>query len=300
VAVTPGHSRAASARKAGLCAGLFLAGAASLFPQGPAPSGARPSSLGLPPTEEILKRVIDRAKWDKDQKIDAQYTYTQRSTIEELDSKENVKRRVERLLQVTLIDGEPYARLVQKDGKPLTEKDAKLEQEHERKFRERLAERKRKKEQKKKDEGDIELDEELLRKYRFVLTGREAVDGRPAYLLSFEPRSNDLPVKRRVDRLMNKVAGRVWIDEQDYEICRADLHLAESVSAWGGLLASVRKFFLRFEQTKVDETAWMESYADGYMDGRILIRSLHLKFSQQNSDFRRIAPEGARPGAPRQ
>jgi len=297
-AVTPSRFSATRAEMAGLCAGLFLAGASSLFPQGPAPSSASPST-SLPRAEEILKRAIERAKWVEEQKFDAKYTYTQRTTIDELDSKENVKRRVERLLQVFPIDGKPYARLIQKDGKPLAEKDAKLEQERERKFREGLAERKRKGDSMKKEEEDIEINDELIRRYRFVLTGRERVNGRPAYVLSFEPRSKDLPVKRRIDRLLNKVAGRLWIDEQDYEVSRADAHLAENVSAWGGLLASVRKFLLRLEQSKVDETAWMLTFADGYLDGRILIRSLHMKFNQKNSGFSRIAPGSSQPATTR-
>ncbi len=298
-AVTPSQSSAARAGMAGLCAGLFLAGASSLFPQGPTPSSATPSTTGLPRAEEILKRAIERAKWVEEQKFDAKYSYTQRTTIDELDSKEKVKRHVERRHQVFPIDGKPYARLIQKDGKPLAEKDVKLEQEHERKFRERLAERKRKGESMKKEEEDIEIDEELISRYKFVLTGRERVNGRPAYVLSFEPRSKDLPVKRRIDRLLNKVAGRLWIDEQDYEVSRADAHLAENVSAWGGLLASVRKFLLRVEQTKVDETAWMLTFADGYLDGRILIRSLHMKFNQQNSGFSRIVPGSIQPATTR-
>ncbi len=219
-AVTPSRFSATRAEMAGLCAGLFLAGASSLFPQGPAPSSAPPITTGLPRTEEILKRAIERAKWVEEQKLDAKYTYTQRTTIDELDSKENVKRHVERLLQVFPIDGEPYARLIQKDGKPLAEKDAKLEQEHERKFRERLAERKRKGESMKKEEEDIEIDEELISRYRFVLTGRERVNGRPAYVLSFEQLPADsgltskttrFPVRTRTWRKMFRPGVACWL-----------------------------------------------------------------------------------------
>ena len=152
-----------------------------------------------------------------------------------------------------------------------------------------MAEKKRKRAEGKKGDEEIEFNEELASRYRFDLTGRETVNGRPAFVLSFQPRSNDLPVKRKLDRLLNKVAGRVWIDEQDYEIARVDLHLAENVSAWGGLLASVRRFVLRAEQVKVDDVAWLTSFVDAYVDGRILIKSLHMKLRQQNSGFHKIA-----------
>ncbi len=286
--------RRSGAALLGLFLGALLASPLSLHGQSPAASGAPPGKTALPAVEEILKKAIERARRDQDQKIEGKYAYTQHSTIEELDSKENVRKREERVLQILPIDGEPYARLVQKDGKPLSEKDAKLEQERERRFRRRLAERKRKKEHGKKDDDEVDFDEELVSKYRFILAGREPVNRRAAYVLSFEPRSADLPVKRKIDRLLNKVAGRLWIDEQDYAISRVDLHLAENVLAWGGLLASVRKFLLQVEQSKVDEAAWLPCYVDGYIDGRILIRSLHMKVKQQNSDFRKVPP-GAGP-----
>jgi hypothetical protein len=268
----------------------LLAGWSNLRAQAP-PSPTQPRA------DEIVKKALERAKWDDEQKVDTRYTYTQRSTTDELDSKEKVRKHEERLFHVLPIDGGPYSRLIQKDGKPLTEKEARLEQERERKFRQRLADRKRRKERGDEDEEDININEELVSKYRFTLSGRETLNGRAAYVLSFEPRSSDLPVKRRLDRLLNKVAGRAWIDEQDYEISRVDLHLAENVSAWGGLLASVRKFLLRVEQIKLDESTWLPSYVDAYIDGRILIKSFHMKLKQQNGDFRKLSPEGASPAS---
>ena len=283
----PRRSKTAQAGLAGLLLSPLLAGPLAARAQAPAKYGVG-LAKAAPPVEEIVKKAIERAKRDGDQKFDTRYTYTQHSTVEELDSGERVKKHEERLLLVFPIEGESYARLIQKDGKPLSEKDARLERERERKFRQRQAERKRRKEQGQRDDDDIEITEGLASKYKFTLIGSEPVNGRPAYVLSFEPRSSDLPIKRRLDRLLNKVAGRVWIDEQDFEISHADLHLAEDVSAWGGVLASLRKFLLRVDQTKVDETVWLPRYVDAYFDGRILVKTFHMKLQQQNSDFRRI------------
>src|SRR2546425_8986877 len=41
------------------------------------------------------------------------------------------------------------------------------------------------------------------------------------------------------------------------------LHLVENVSAWGGMLASVRKFLFHLERAKVDEAVWLPSFVDG-------------------------------------
>ncbi len=183
---------------------LAVAGfAASFFLFAPAAICAEEKN-GSPRTEDILKKTIERAKWSEEHKFEAKYTYTQRGTFEELDSSENVKKREERVSQVFPIDGQPYARLILKDGKPLSDKEERVEQERERKFREGLAERRRKREQGKREDTELELNEELVSKYQFDLTGRERVNGRPAFVLSFQPKSADLPVKRKLDRLLNK------------------------------------------------------------------------------------------------
>lgn len=284
ITLRPWRSRASRAVRASFLVSLFLLLAAG---------STANEKAGLPAPGDILKKVLERARWAESQNFEAHYAYTSRSTVEHLDSKENVKKREERLLHVFPIEGEPYAQLVQKDGKPLSDKEARNERERERKFRRELAARKQKKDQGKKDGDEVELNEELVSKYRFELLGRENVNGRPAFLLRFEPKNGELPVKRKIDRLMNKLAGRVWVDEQDSEISRADLHLAENVSAWGGLLASVRKFVMRLEQTKVDEAAWMPGLVDGYIEGRLLVKSLHMRISTRNTDFQKLAqPSG--------
>ena len=290
----PGRFFASGVVRLGLVSACAL-----VVPLGPQTLAAQ-DGRGLPRVEDILKKTIERAQWAEDQNFGGRYIYTRRSIIDQFDSKETLKKHEERLHQVVPIDGESYPRLVQKDGRPLTEKEIKQEQEREQKFRQRVEEKRRNREQGKKHEEAIELDDELVGRYRFDSLGRELINGRPAYVLRFEPRSEDLPVRRRIDRLLNKLAGKLWIDEQDFQLSRVDLHLAENVSAWGGMLASVRKFVLRVEQTRVDEAAWFPHTVDAYIDGRILVKSVHLQLKQENSNFRRIAPAAASVGSSRQ
>ncbi len=262
--------------------------------KGPA---ARPNTAALPTVQDVLKKAIERAKWSDEQKFEGKYAWTRHQITEQYDSKGNVKKREDKVYQVFPIDGESYSRLVRKDGKSLAGKELRQEQDSERKFRETVAKKKRQPQSahRKKDYvDDLKFDAVLIARYQWDVTGHEAVNGRPAYILSFQPRPN-WPVKRIIDRLLNRAAGRLWVDEKDFEIARVDLHLPENVSAWGGILASVKKFVLRFEQTKVDQTAWLPSYIDGYLDGRILIKTLRVKVLEQHSEFRPATVAAAQP-----
>jgi hypothetical protein len=246
------------------------------------------SGQDLPRTEEIINKAVQRAKWSEAQDYERKYAYTQLTVTEKLDGNGSVKERQERVYHVFPIQGASYYRLVQKDGKPLSAKELKQEQERERKFRQDLAQKKRPAKGD-DDDDDVAFDEELVSKYHFEMKGQEQINGRSAFVLTFKPKSKDLPIKRQMDRLLNKLTGTIWIDEQEYEITRADAHLTEPVKVGLGLLAAVRKLDLLFEQMKVNDGVWLPIRVRMSIDGRYLFTSLRQKQNVQWSDFKKAA-----------
>jgi hypothetical protein len=63
--------------------------------------------------------------------------------------------------------------------------------------------------------------------YNFSLVGAEAVDGRPAYLLSVEPLTENKLLYR----------GKVWVDAADFAVVKIEAQPARNPSAW---IASTR------------------------------------------------------------
>lgn len=237
------------------------------------------SESGAPEPGVVLKRVVERAKWVKEQRFESRYTFKLRVLSEKLNSDGTVKSRKDRRIDVFPVEGEAFYKIVEEDGKPLTGDAQRKQKERENDFRRKVAERKLER----KD------DDELVNKYRYTFVAVENVGGRPALVYTFEPKSKDLPVKRRLDRLSNKFAGKVWIDEQDYEIARVEGHLVEEVTAWGGLIASIPKLELKFEQAKVDDEAWFPSRDDVSLEGRVFFTSLDQRQKLVWSDFKKIA-----------
>lgn len=236
-----------------------------------------------------MRKAIQRAKWVEEQNFEATRAFTQLSITEQVDDKGAVKERQEFLYHVYPVEGLPYAELIQKNGKPPAQQDLKKERERQKKLRERLAQRGRQ-----KDEEDVSLDEEVVSKYRFEILRREAVNGRLTFVLSFEPRSEDLPVRRKVDRFLNKLVGTLWVDEHDYDIPKLEFRLKENVTVGWGILASFRKFDVSFEQTRTSDGVWFPSGIDALIDGRVLFKSFHLRQQEQMSDFRTVTTEAGR------
>ncbi len=278
----------------------WLLGLAALFALLPGSLHAQ-NKQDLPSPQEIVRKALARAKWAQAQKHEEKYSFTQHLVIEKLDDRGAVEERGESTFEVIPIEGARYYRMIPENGKPLSDEALKQEQERERKFRERIAETRRKKEKDNpKDEDDLAFNEELVGKYRFELVGQEPVNGRPAILLTFAPKSKKLPARRSMDRVLNKLAGKIWLDQESYEISRAEAHLREKTKIGWGILGSVKKVEFLLEQSRVDDEVWLPTRLDLYIDARLWFSSLHQRQKVQWGDFRKIGQQvvGQKTGLP--
>src|SRR5215471_6673403 len=101
---------------------------------------APPPHTDFPPTndpKEIIRRSVEIDH--KTMERARNYTCQQREVEKHLDSHGAVKSVEAKTWDITVLYGEPYSRLIQKNDKPLSEKDAKKEDEKMDKF---IAERK--------------------------------------------------------------------------------------------------------------------------------------------------------------
>ncbi len=251
---------------------------------------AAADSAPLPKAEDVVRKVIERAKNPEVRRARARFIYAQRSVIEKLDEKGQVREREEREYDLAPLEGRSYPSLVKKNGKPLAGEDLKDEQERRRRFLERRTGRSLGR----SDEDRVPLDAELFERYRGQVVGREMVGNRMALVLEFFPRSRDLPVRRRQDYVLNKLAGKVWVDEQDYEIVKVEAQLMERARIFWGLVASIEKANIDFEQTHVVEGVYLPLRLNFYIDGRKLFSSLREKIHAEWSGFQ-PAPEAGTP-----
>lgn len=259
--------------------GMFFSLIASLGAVGAQEAGGTPSA------ELIVQRVLERAKLSTAENHEGRFTWTERVVSEELDDRAAVKSKEEKLYEAFPIGGSSYSRLVRVNGAPLSAKELKKEQEREQKFRQELQSKRKPGE---KDDS-IELNEELLSRFRFVLIGQETVGGRTSSVVSFEPKGPHLPEKRRTDRLVNRLRGRLWVDREDYEITRVEAQIIEPVKMWGGLLATIRTFAMSFTQTRVEDGIWLPGRFDLRIQGRVFIKSFNEHQVAESTGFRRIS-----------
>jgi len=99
----------------------------------------------------------------------------------------------------------------------------------------------------------------------------------------------DYKPTKRIDSIIQKLSGTMWVDEQAREIVRLEAHFAESVKIGGGLVASLAKGSnFVFEQEKINDEVWLPSYAEVHFVGRIVFVKLKQNFIDRFTDYKKF------------
>ncbi len=264
--------------------GYFLLAASSfVFAQAPAPL---PSAGSL--TQEQIQQLI-RTVADKDIENDKKltnYTYIEHGVEQKLDGKGTVKSTESKTYEILEIRGEQVRRLIAKDDKPLSAKDAAKEEEKIQKIIDKEKNesdedrRKRQEKQDKEIEENRKFEKEVADAYNFTLSGIDQLDGRDTYVIDATPRPGFQPHVKDAS-LLPKFKFRAWIDKEEMQWSKLDIEAIDTVS-FGLFLARLHKGTrIVIEQTRVNDEVWLPKHVALKIDVRIAL----LKELAANLDF---------------
>jgi hypothetical protein len=128
----------------------------------------------------------------------------------------------------------------------------------------------------------------LIKRFQFTLVGREMLNGRPTLVADFKPVSDELPVNSLADKFINKAAGRVWIDEEDYAIAQGKVYLSQPVNILGGLVGAVWKFTYDFTRARTPEGYWFARSLDWHLEGREVVFNRIVDYHERKLDEQKI------------
>ena len=254
-----------------------------------------PDATGKLSQEQMQK--LFRVVGDKDienQKRERDYTYVERAVQNNLDGQGNKKSTEIKTYEILEIYGEQVQRLIQKDDKPLDQKDAAKEEEKIQKIidkRKKESEEDRKKREEKEvkqREEDRKFVREIADAYDFKLVGTEMVGGREAWVIDGEPRPGFVPHMKE-SKFLSKFHGRVWIDKDDLQLSKMDVETLDTVSV-GFVLARIHKG-TRFtlEQTRVNEEVWLPKQVKYKFNARLgLVKGYNVDGEQAYRDYQKF------------
>jgi len=242
--------------------------------------------------QQLFRVVADKDA--ENNKKERDYTYIERDVDKKLDGKGETKSTEARTYEVLEIYGEQVQRLIEKDDKPLSEKDAAKEEEKiqkiidKRKNESEGDRKKREEKQEKEREDGRKFVREVSDAYNFRLVGTELVGGREAWVIDGNPRPGYVPHIKE-GKYLSKFCGRVWIDKNDLQLARMDVEALDTIS-WGLFLARFHKgsrFML--EQTRVNDEVWLPLHLTAKIDVRLaLVKNFNVDLEQTFHDYKKF------------
>lgn len=254
-----------------------------------------PDTNGALSQEQMQK--LFRAVADKDLENDKKqhdYTYVERDEEHRLDGKGEVKSTEVKTSEVMELYGEQVERLIEKDDKPLSEKDAAKEEERIQKLitrRKNESENERRK-RAEKEEKDREEGRKFVREvadaYNFKLAGTERLDGREVWVIDGEPRPGYEPHLKGA-KFLPKFRGRIWIDKNETQWTKLDIQCIDTVSL-GWFLARVHKGSrIVIEQTWVNDEVWLPKHISLKVDVRVaLLKEFNVEQDQTYRNYKKF------------
>jgi hypothetical protein len=249
----------------------------------------------LPDVRAFLDEV--RQNLHSDEYLLEQYTFTERRVERRFDARGGVKKETHEVCEVypSARPRRTYRKIVERNGRRLSEKEL---AEQDRKYEKKLpkapeegeaAEAKRRERQARRERQEREIVDELFRVYDIAITGRELVEGRSAIVVTFQPRPGVKP-SNRSGKILQKFAGRAWVDEEDRQVVRADGELLDTFSYGLGVLARLFKgATASFQRTKVNGEVWLPAEARFTGHARLLLlKGLRIDSISEYSDYKKF------------
>lgn len=197
-------------------------------------------------TEDILKRHIEA---DNRNHVRAEsYAYTSKETQFQFDKQGNVKSSRSRTFDEMFVEGQPYRRLVAKDDKALSAKDAAEEE----KRQQQTAEERRRGRRNGVFHKSVSAaeSEDLLNLETCQIAGEGALNGRSAWVLQCDPRTDRMPANPH-EKDVQTFRQRLWIDKADF------VRLKAVNTALEGNPTLLPGSTMTFEYALINNDVWM-------------------------------------------
>jgi hypothetical protein len=236
-----------------------------------------------------LLREVSQNQDELEKRFD-EYSFLQKETDREINSKGELKKETTKVFEVfPIANRAAVMKLISENGVALSggrlaKETKRVEEEFEKaerdkdKDRQRMekyrAERARKKAARAAENSDEDDDvtiSQFLKVHEFVSPRVERFRDRDAVVFDFRVKPGFKPSNRE-ENLISKLVGVAWIDPADKQVMRLEAKLAEGFKMAGGLLVNLRPgAAFMMEQTRMAEGVWLPRLAQVNLSVKVLL-----------------------------
>ena len=261
-----------------------------------AAEGAPGTTGSAAEAEAVIRRVIERARAVGADTNAPLAVFDKLSVYETLASDGRVKTSKEKRYEVSIRRGMTHNKLVSVDGRRLSDEESAAQSEKERRWREAYAAT--------RSGGGTErmdqiLNEQLFARFELALAGRERVRGHDCVVVALSPKPDgEPPDDRLMDRVINLLHGRIWIDEAESEIVRGEVETKGVMRMWGGVLGSLESFRMHVDRDRGVGGIWFNRHLEVAVKGRKLFSPISMRARELGSGLRLVEAGSATNGVP--
>jgi hypothetical protein len=278
-----------------LCLTLFTTTVFAQQTTAPAEGAPSANTAPLPAIPDLLTAVERNQKAAEAARKD--YTYHVNLEQQDLDGKGNLKKTSTIESESLTIHGVRVNRVVARDGKPLTEDEAKKENEKVDKEVEKANSRREKRENKGEDtdtRGDVLIPaSRILELGTFSNPRRSDLNGRSTIVVDYAGDPN-AKTRNSGEGIIRNLVGTVWIDETDRVLVRAEGRFLNDFKIGGGVLLNIHKgLSFSFNATKINSEVWLPATVDAQGSARyLLFGGVNGRIHILTSDYRKFHTGG--------
>ena len=239
--------------------------------------------------QEIMDRAVARADAQYESLVDTMFESEAVTTVKSLDGDGNAtKTEWTRRRQYPLY-GALFDELVEKNGRPLSDKELRDEEKRKQDFIREVEDRTSRGEHPQPEsKPGIRFNSEFVERYQLTLEVMEIVRGHSCWVIRFEPKQGKLPVRNRMDRALNQSTGTFWVSQDDYGLARVEFALRKPFKYWGGFLAVIRNTDGSMDYTRVEPDVWVPSHFNLKLDLRVmLVKNIRRFITIDYTEYRR-------------
>jgi hypothetical protein len=219
---------------------------------------------------EVIKRASDRDFTNFENRKN--YTYQERTEFRQYNGKGKLSKTEIETHEILILGGQPYEKLIARNDKPLSEKDArkeqkKLDNEVEKRKRQSAAEKAKLEKERLEEQKYLR---EFVEAFDFKIVAEDLVSGKPCWVISVNPKPGYKP-KESEAKMFTKLRGKVWIDKEQYHWVKAQGDAIDTLSFGFFLFRVAPGATVSFEQTSVNGEVWLPSRISVRAEARIAI-----------------------------
>ena len=254
-----------------------------------------PVSLPAGDADAIIRRSLQRDQ--RNRELLKNYTYQEEVREKKFDGDGRVKAVETETHEISILYGEPYERLVLRNGKSLAPGEERKEQEKlDRLMVKRARETpeqsaRRMEDQRRQREKERAFLNEVPDAFRFSLAGEQRLGERDAWVLEAEPKP-DYKHKDRRAGVLTKLKGRFFIDKTDYQWVRVEAEFLRPARFGVFLVKILEGTRVEFEQVRINDEVWLPARVHARLEGKLgLIKRARYEYDVLYSNYRRFSTD---------